>query len=121
MNKISLKKALRYTLYIFFLAISCFLIWAVLNWSLVSYGWAQFKGQIHIISNARPLAEVLADKNFPDSLKAKIRFIDVIAKYASDSLGLKRSENYTTLYDQKNKPILWVITASEKYMLLRIG
>ena len=92
--------------------LSCLTIWAVMNWSLVTYGWGQLKGQLYIIRNVRPLEEVLLDKNFPDSLKAKIRFIDVIAKYASDSLGLKRSENYTTLYDQKNKPILLVITAS---------
>lgn len=84
---------------------------------MISYGYWQLKGQLHIINNVRPLEEVLNDKDIPDSLKAKIRFIDVIAKYASDSLGLKRSENYTTLYDQKNKPILWVITASDRYKL----
>jgi len=113
----NLKKALRYTLYILLVGFSCLVIWAVLNWTLVAYGWGQLKGQMHIIRNVRPLEEVLLDNDFPDSLKAKIRFIDVIAKYASDSLGLKRSENYTTLYDQKNKPILWVITASERYKL----
>jgi predicted aminopeptidase len=112
-----LKKALKYILYILLVVCSCFLIWAAFNWSLVTYGWGQLKGQMHIIRNVRPLEEVLLDKDFPDSLKAKIRFIDVIAKYASDSLGLKRSENYTTLYDQKNKPILWVITASDRYKL----
>ena len=93
------------------------IVWGLFNFTLVTYGWNQLKGQMHIINNARPLEEVLNDKNIPDSLKAKIRFIDVIAKYASDSLGLKRSENYTTLYDQKNKPILWVITASDRYKL----
>lgn len=93
------------------------IVWGLFNLSLVTYGWDQLKGQMHIINNSRPLEEVLNDKEIPDSLKAKIRFIDVIAKYASDSLGLKRSENYTTLYDQKNKPILWVITASERYKL----
>ena len=93
------------------------IVWGLFNLSLVTYGWDQLKGQMHIINNSRPLEEVLNDKEIPDSLKAKIRFIDVIAKYASDSLGLKRSENYTTMYDQKNKPILWVITASERYKL----
>ncbi len=112
-----MKKALRYFLYFLFLALTCVLIWGLFNFSLVTYGWNQLKGQMHIINNSRSLEEVLNDKEIPDSLKAKIRFIDVIAKYASDSLGLKRSENYTTLYDQKNKPILWVITASERYKL----
>lgn len=110
-----MKRILRYILYGFLFLLTIVLIWAAFNFSLVRYGWAQLQGQLHIINNSRPLTEVLADPNVPDSLKAKIRFIDVIATYAHDSLGLKRSENYTTLYDQMNKPILWTITACEKY------
>jgi len=112
-----LKKFFRYFLYTLLIALTCLIVWGLFNFSLVTYGWNQLKGQMQIINNSRPLTEVLNDKEIPDSLKAKIRFIDVIAKYASDSLGLKRSENYTTLYDQKNKPILWVITASDRYKL----
>lgn len=110
-----MKKAFRYLFYLLLFALSCIVIWAIFNWSLVSYGLGQLQGQLQIVRKARPLEEVLLDKDFPDSLKAKIRFVDVIAHFASDSLGLKRSENYTTLYDQRNKPLLWVITASEKY------
>ena len=91
------------------------LIWASFNHSLVNYGWHQLKGQMQIINNSRPLEDVLSDPTFPDSLKEKIRFIDVIARFAHDSLGLERSKNYSTLYDQKNKPILWTITACDKY------
>ena len=116
-NKNRLKKVLRYFRYFLLVAFFSLTIWAAFNWSLVTYGWGQLKGQMHIVRNARPLSEVLKDENFPDSLKAKIRFIDVIAKFAVDSLGLKRSKNYTTLYDQQNKPLLWVITASDKYTL----
>ena len=116
-QRINFKKAFRYVFYTFILLLTLLLIWAIPNRSLVEYGWGQFKGQMHIIRAARPLENVLTDKTFPDSLKSKIHFIDVIAKFGSDSLRLKRSENYTTLYDQKNKPVLWVITASDKYKL----
>jgi predicted aminopeptidase len=34
-----------------------------------------------------------------------------------DSLGLKNSDNYTTLYDQQGKDILWNISASEEFKL----
>ncbi|MFZ7146037.1 MAG: aminopeptidase [Bacteroidota bacterium] len=112
-----MKKVFRYFFYTLLIALTCLIVWGLFNLSLVTYGWDQLKGQMHIINNSRPLEEVLNDKEIPDSLKSKIRFIDVIAQYASDSLGLKRSENYTTMYDQKNKPILWVITASERYKL----
>src|SRR4051812_19610099 len=112
-----MKKVLRYLLYMFLFLISTIIIWSLFHQDLVSYGWAQFRGQMHIVRNARPMEEVLRDRNFPDSLKKKIIYINVVADFAADSLGLKRSKNYTTLYDQKNKPLLWVITASDKFKL----
>ena len=43
--------------------------------------------------------------------------IGEIKKFAVDSLGLKNTDNYTTFYDQQNKPVLWVLTASEPFTL----
>ncbi|MFN4145337.1 MAG: aminopeptidase [Runella sp.] len=85
---------------------------------LVSYGYQQAKGQLRILWNTRPVSEVLIDPTFPDSLKTRLRLIAEIKQFAIDSLGLKDSDSYTTFYDQQGKPILWVITASEKYRLM---
>ncbi len=63
------------------------------------------------------MVEVLSDKNVPDSVKSKIEFIESVKRFAIDSLGLKNSKNYTTFYDQENKPLLWVVTASEPFKL----
>ena len=84
----------------------------------LAYGLAQARGQFGILYNARPVSDVLADPTLPDSLKARIRLIEEIKKYAIDSLGLTASKSYTTFYDQRNKPILWVITAAQKYRLV---
>lgn len=81
------------------------------------YAYRQAKGQLQIIFNTRPVSEVLADKSFPDSLKNKIHLIEEIKRFAVDSLGLNPSDNYTTFYDQHQKPILWVITACEPFEL----
>lgn len=81
------------------------------------YAYRQAKGQLKIISNTRPVNEVLADKSFPDSLKKQILLIEEIKKFAVDSLGLNPSDSYTTFYDQHQKPILWVITACEPFEL----
>ena len=67
--------------------------------------------------NARPMVEVLSDKNVPDSVKSKIEFIESVKRFSIYSLGLKNSKNYTTFYDQENKPLLWVVTASEPFKL----
>ena len=97
----------------FFIAIG----YGVWNYRLVVYGWNQLRGQLNIILNARPVEECLNDPVFPDSLKKKLLFIREVRQYATDSLGLDDSKNYTSLYDQHGKPVLWVITACEPYSL----
>lgn len=86
-------------------------------WDLVVYGLRQAKGQFHIIYNARPVEEFLADPGFPDSLKQKLVLINEVRKFAIDSLGLEDTKNYKTLFDQKGEEIMWVVTASEPFRL----
>lgn len=89
----------------------------VAYWNLIVYGIRQASGQLHIIYNARPVEEFLSNPDFPDSLKKKLVLINEVRKYAIDSLGLKDTKNYKTLYDQKGEEIMWVVTASEPFRL----
>ena len=102
----------------FFLAL-LFLILAVIiaQWELVNYGIQQGKGQLHIVWNARPVEEFLQASDFPDSLKAKLILINQVRRYAIDSLSLKDTKNYKTLYDQKGEEVMWVVMASEPFQL----
>jgi len=84
---------------------------------LLSYGWMQARGQVGILMNVEDVQNVLADPAFPDSLKAKIRLIEEIKQFGVDSLGLAPSKNYTTFYNQHGKPLIWIITASERYRI----
>ncbi len=92
-------------------------LFIVIFHKLVSYGIDQAIGQLNIVWSARPIEDVMKDASVNDTIKLKLRFVEEIKKYAIDSLGLKASENYTTLYDQHRKPALWVLTASEKYQM----
>lgn len=74
-------------------------------------------GQLNIIWNARPVEEFLQDPAFPDSLKTKLRLIEEIRKFAIDSLGLKDTKNYKTLFDQKGEELMWVVQACEAFEL----
>ncbi|MEZ4901531.1 MAG: aminopeptidase [Spirosomataceae bacterium] len=85
---------------------------------LVSYGYMQAKGQLSILFNTKPIPTVLEDPTLPDSLKQRLRLIGEIKRFAVDSLGLDASGSYEDFFDQHGKPILWVITASEKYRLI---
>lgn len=90
---------------------------AVWQWRWVSYGYGQASGQLRVLWNARPVTEVLADPSVPDSVKARLRLVQDIRRFAIDSLGLNDTENYQTFFDQRGKPILWVLTAAERYRL----
>src|SRR5690349_4682113 len=82
------------------------LVLVIVFWDLVSYGARQGYGQLNIVWNAKPVEEFLADPSFPDSLKSQLRLINDIRKFAIDSLGLKDTENYKTMYDQKGEEIM---------------
>ena len=99
-------------------AILILLVFLVIYYrDLLSYGWMQAKGQVSILMNVEDAKDVLADPSFPDSLKAKIRLIEEIKQFGVDSLGLAPSKNYTTFYNQHGKPLIWIITASERYRI----
>ncbi len=93
------------------------LILIVLQYELIIYGIRQGYGQFEILYHAQPITEVLVDKNYPDSLKQKLLLVEEIKKFAFDSLQINYSKNYTAFYNQKGKPILWIVTACEPYNL----
>lgn len=97
-----------------------FLIISLLVWqkSWVCYLYQQAKGGLNVAFNTRPLAEVLQDKDVPDSLKKRILFIQEVRKYAIDSLGLQDNHKvYQTLFDQQGKPLIHLLTVAEPYKM----
>jgi predicted aminopeptidase len=95
------------------------LLTALILWqgNLILYGIGQLKGQLHIVNNATEVSKVIEDPATPDSIRKKLLYIDEVRRYAMDSLSLKNSDNYTTYYDQKDKPAIWVITACEPFRM----
>ncbi|GAA5026592.1 aminopeptidase [Marivirga lumbricoides] len=87
------------------------------KWELVSYGLMQAKGQWEVISKAQPLEDFLESDEVPDSIKQKILLVNEIKSYAVTELNMPASDQYTKMYDQKGKDILWVVTASHPYQL----
>lgn len=109
-----MRKLVKRILLILLFVLLFLFIW---QFEIISYGLMQAKGQLTILLKARPIKEILEDKNFPDSLKSKLLLIQEIKKFAIDSLGLSPSGSYEKFYDQQGKPILWTITACEPYSL----
>ncbi|MCQ2249670.1 MAG: aminopeptidase [Bacteroidales bacterium] len=91
------------------------LILAAINFSLLKYAAQQGLGQLRMVREAVPIDNLLADPQYPDSLKTKLLLIKEIRRYAIDSLGLHDSPNYNAVYDLKGKPTAYVLQAAEKY------
>ncbi len=108
---------LRIAKYLLLVLLVVSIAWSGFNYKLLAYGWAQLNGQWNIVYHARPITKVMNDPLVSDTIKDKLLLIEKISTFAQDSLGLKRSENYTTFFDQKNRPLLWVITASERFSI----
>jgi len=96
---------------LFYLFLAAIILFAVWNYELVVYGANQAYGQINILLSTKSIEDILTDQSVSDSIKQKIELINEIKQFAFDSLGIKKNKNYTSFYDQKGKPILWVITA----------
>ncbi|MDH5598070.1 MAG: aminopeptidase, partial [Cyclobacteriaceae bacterium] len=91
----------------FHLLLLLLLIWIVANLPLVYYGIKQGYGQLSIIWKAQPIDEFLQQENLPDSTKNKIHLIREAKNFAIESLQLNNSENYTTIFDQEGKDLMF--------------
>jgi len=111
------RKILKACLRIVEIALILLTVYIIFNFKIVAYGVQQLKGQMAIVTDAKPIEDFLSDKSFPDSLKIKLQLIEEIKRFAIDSLGLKETKNYSTLYDQKGKPLLMNLTAAEQFKL----
>lgn len=87
------------------------------NLKLVVYGFQQLSGQLHIVINSKPVEQILNDASTDSLTRKKLLYIQEVRKFAIDSLGLKDTKNYTTFYNQNNRPILWVVTGAERYSM----
>ncbi len=112
-----MRRAIRNVLLILLLLIIVLGIW---QWELIDYGIMQGRGQLNVLWNARSVEEVLEDPATPDSLRDRLYLVREVRDFAEDSLGIRRTNNYTTLFDQQGKDILWVVTACEPYSLEQV-
>ena len=77
----------------------------------------QAAGQWHIMRNAIPVSDYVNSKKLSAHEQNNLRLIEDIKKFSVQQLGYKSTSNFTTIYDQQNKPVLWVVTAGEKYAI----
>lgn len=90
---------------------------SVFNYELSIYLLRQAKGQLHVLRLRESFEDFKAKNKLSEHQLANLALVEHIKVYSVDSLGYKPTENFTNIYDQHGQPILWVVTASEKYSL----
>ncbi len=112
------KKYIRYTLWSL---LAIFLIGFIWYFEFIVYGIGQARGQLNIVWNTQTHEEFLKNGRYHDTTKQKFKqklaLIREIKNFAVKELGLKGTNNYERVYDQKNRAILWAVTACEPFEL----
>jgi predicted aminopeptidase len=90
---------------------------AAVYYETTIYIFRQAAGQWHIMRYALTIQEYTNSRMLSIQERDNLKLIDEIKKFSVNKLGYKNTGNFTTIYNQKNKPILWVVTASEKFSI----
>lgn len=70
------------------------------------------RGQGRILWARRPVAQVAADPQTPEAVRAALALLSDIRRFASDRVGLDASSSYTTYFDTGGAPVAWNVSAS---------
>ncbi|MDO8999498.1 MAG: aminopeptidase [Bacteroidota bacterium] len=94
-----------------------FVVFCAYNYKTSIYLIQQSRGQISILLGTQSITDYSKNNSLSRQERENILLVEKIKAYSIDSLGYLPTKNFTTIYDQKQAAILWVITASEPYQL----
>lgn len=112
-----MREFFRWLGFIINLALFVFFVFAALNYKTSVYLVYQAQGELSLLSAAQPLVGFEKRSTLTAHEKENLCLISKIKAYSVDSLHYKPTGNYSSIYDQHGKPVLWVITACEPYAL----
>lgn len=93
------------------------LLFVLLYMDLIRYGLSQAAGQARILLGAVPVSVYLSGPGINEEIKGNLLLVEEIRQFAFNSLGLSYNDNYTTVYDQKGRELIWVVTACQPFQL----
>ncbi len=94
-----------------------FLFLCSVNYETTVYLFHQSRGQVSILMNRQDFEVFVSENQLTEKQKLNLELITKIRKYSVDSLNYRPTKNFMKIFNQKNSPVLWVITASEKYKI----
>ena len=83
--------------------------------SLIQYGLQSAYGQFRILLLAESNNKILSSQKWTAEQKRKIRLIENVKRFGVYQLGLIDNGNFEKVFDQKGKPLVWVVTGCKPY------
>ncbi len=83
---------------------------------LAYYGHAA-AGQLEVISNRRPIPEVIVDPETPEAVRDRLQYIERAHDFAISELHLPDSESYRSYSDVGRRYVLWNVFATPELSL----
>ena len=75
------------------------------------------KGQWELTRKRQPIAEVLASKDTPPELAARLRLVQEARQFAIDELGLPDNDTYRTYADIEREYVVWNVFAAPEFSM----
>lgn len=85
--------------------------------SSLGYYWQSARGHMQMLNAARPVAEVLADPQTPEALKARLALSQRIRSFAATELKLPDNAGYTRYADLSRGAVVWNVVAAPEFSL----
>jgi predicted aminopeptidase len=85
--------------------------------STIKYVITQGTGQLKILMNRQPISEYIARETTTSEELEKLKIIEEAIDFAVNQIGLTDNGAYRTIYDQKNRPLLYLVTAAPEFSL----
>ncbi len=83
----------------------------------LGYYWQSVSGHMQMLSAARPVAQVLADPQTPEALKARLALSQRIRSFAATELKLPDNAGYTRYADLSRGAVVWNVVAAPEFSL----
>jgi len=83
----------------------------------LGYYWQAAGGQLEILRKRRPIAEVLADGEVDEAVKAKLRLVLSVQEFGAERLSLPAESQYSLYADLGRPNVSWLVVASEEFAI----
>ncbi len=86
----------------------------------LTYVYHAAKGQYQLLHDSIPVEEALAGETLGSEENERLRLVALVKAFGEDELGLKKTENYQTVYLESNQAPMYVLSASPKDRLRQV-